>query len=97
VVLCVWAANWYRRTAPERNAGSAIPAGRKWLIAGSIAVVALAGGLVRMALAAASSGFAHSREQVIGDGVVTVMALAWWMLVAYGAVISVRRTSGVHV
>lgn len=98
LTLCAWGIAWYRRTEPRSVTESpALPASRRWFILGCISLVAVLGGLLRSAISIWLWGFANGREETVGLGVVTGIALAWWMLVAYAVVVWVRRPAAVRV
>jgi hypothetical protein len=98
LILCAWVMRWYVRTEPECDPGSpALPPSKRWFIVGCICLGAIAGGLIRSAIAIWLSGFDHDRERTVGVGVVTGIALAWWLLVAYAVLVRVRQPSEVRV
>ena len=98
VVLCVFVTNWYRQTEPHIDRESAgLSASRRWFIVGSICLLAFVGGMVRSAMLIWFQGFDLDREDTVAVGVVTGIALAWWLLVAYAVVVRVRRRSVVRV
>jgi len=90
LILCAWAARWYQITKPGRDDGeTAMPSAQRWLMAGCIAGVASLIAIARTIAAIGSMG----RGMLISEGVVTAIALAWWLLVAYAIVVAVRRPS----
>jgi len=94
LLVAAWVFRWYRTTEPRRTArGTPLAASRRWLVAGSIAILATFGGVLRVAMIRDSHLHSTTWEIAIGDGVVTLISLAWWMLVAYGAFVSLRRSS----
>jgi len=94
LLLAVWVMHWYRNTKPLQCAPeSPLPPSRRWLVAGSIVAVATVGGVVRGAVILSSGSNTAHWEKAIGDGVVTLIALAWWMLVAYAFFASTRGSS----
>jgi hypothetical protein len=68
----------------------------KWLIASSIAGAAIAGGILRVILIRGDVGLDLSGEEQLGEGVITAIALSWWLLVAYAIAVSIRRPSRVE-
>jgi hypothetical protein len=90
LVLCAWVMGWYRRTEPHHDdKWAAIPSARKWLVVTSITSLALFAGIGR------STVFFGGRAGYLvraGDGVVTAIAIGWWLLVAYAIVASARST-----
>lgn len=94
ILLALWVMRWYRTTEPRRGARrSLLPPSRRWLVGGTIGAVAMFGGILRAALILSTGSNTDHWEKAIGDGVVTLIALAWWMLVAYAAFVSTRRPS----
>lgn len=98
LLLCVWFVGWYRAAEPHPDREQpAMPSLRKWLIASSIAGIAIAGGILRGIAVTGDLGLDPTREEQLGEGVITAIALAWWLLVAYAIVASIRRRpSRVH-
>ena len=89
LLLAEWLLRWYRGTEPcGGDRVAPLPAWRRWLIGGSIMGTAAVGGIYRAI--AGFGGPAHNWEKALGDGAVTIIALAWWALVLY-AVASRRR------
>ncbi len=94
LILCVWFVAWYRGAEPHPIREQAeISSLRKWLIASSIAGPAIAGGILRAMTMAGDMGLDPTREEQLGEGVITAIALAWWLLVAYAIAVAVRRPS----
>ncbi len=94
ILLALWVMRWYRNTEPLGGASrSPLPPSRRWWVSGSIAGVAMFGGVLRAAVILSSGTNTDHWEEAMGDGVVTFIALAWWMLVAYAAFVSTRRPS----
>lgn len=92
LVLCAWAVRWYRTTEPRRaDNETGMPAVQRWLIAGCIAGGACLAAIVRTITMTGSRGLIHHLKQALIDGVVTAIAVAWWLLVAYAIVVAVRR------
>jgi Domain of unknown function (DUF4184) len=85
VILLVWFVLWYRRSAPSSQPIAAAPPARtRVAILTAFAIVGSIGALIRATIGSRTpSGRINFREFVI-DGVVTLVALAWWELVAYG-------------
>jgi hypothetical protein len=95
VLLAVWLLLWYRRTAPSGGEAEAtIPVWQRWLVIGCIAAAATLGGVIRGVAVMDLEGLAFYRQAVVADGVVTAIALSWWLLVVYAIVVSRRRTAG---
>ena len=97
LVLCVWFVCWYRAAEPRTDREEpAISALRKWLIVSSIAGAAVTGGILRTMTAGGDTGLDHIGEEQLGEAVITSIAIAWWLLVAYAVVASMRRSSRVE-
>jgi hypothetical protein len=97
LILCVWLAHWYRTARPIPADGfPTLPPARRHLVLAGIAIVACAGGMVRVAMVMADAGRHPSLVLIAGDCAATAIALAWWMLVLY-AVIPARRWSRLKV
>lgn len=97
LLLCAWLVNWYRTAEPRPDLEEpGISSIRKWLILSSISGAAIVGGILRTIMTAADSGLDHLREEQIGEGVITAIGLAWWLLVAYAVVVSMRRSPRVE-
>lgn len=98
LALSAWVMNWYQHTEPQIDRESpGLSASRRWFIVGSICLMAFVGGMVRSAIVFWFQGFALDGEETVGVGVVTGIALAWWLLVAYALVVRLRRPSVVRV
>ena len=88
LVLCAWFASWYRRTEPLHDDNrAAIPLARKWFVVTSITSLALIAGIARSTVLFAGRGGYLVRA---GDGVVTAIAISWWLLVAYAIAAAAR-------
>jgi hypothetical protein len=96
-LLCAWFIRWYRATAPRADREEPpMSSLRKWITGSSIAGAAIVAGTLRTMMAAADPGLDHGREALVGEGVITAIALAWWLLVAYAIVASLRPSSRVQ-
>lgn len=94
LLLFVWAARWYQTTKPRRDSReTALPLRQRWLVGGCIAGIALFAAMARSIAMIGHPAMVHQRERVIGAGVVTAIAVAWWLLVAYAIVVASRRPS----
>jgi hypothetical protein len=89
-VVCTWVVSWYRRTEPHHDdKWAAVPSARKWFVATSITSLALFAGIGR------STVFFGGRAGYLvraSDGVVTAIAIGWWLLVAYAIAATTRST-----
>jgi len=85
--LWAWVVSWYRRTEPHDDQCAAIPSARKWFVLTSIAALAILAGICRSTVLFEGRGGYFVR---LGDGVVTALAIAWWLLVAYAIAASKR-------
>jgi ABC-type multidrug transport system fused ATPase/permease subunit len=85
VILLLWFAWWYRNTKPTDHPIPGAPAAPLRLaIVAVLATIACAGAVINGAIAARGpAGHFNFREFVV-EAVVTITALAWWELVAYG-------------
>jgi hypothetical protein len=82
-VLAIGLVYWYRDSeVSSQDLQGSLPATRKWIIVSILAGIALAGGALRALLGAQNGHFVL--KNFVGEGVVTVIALLWWELVAYG-------------
>ena len=89
LLVCAWFVSWYLRTEPHDDKKYApVPSAQKWFVLTSIASLAVLGGISRSAML--MGGMANYREMVI-DGVITAIAVGWWLLVAY-AIAASRRS-----
>ncbi len=95
LILAAWLVNWYRTTEPLDIAEDApLSPSRKVAILGSIAAIALLGGILRAAAPIALWNYSRSLERILAQSVVTTMAIAWWLIVAYGVTLRKRSNSG---
>ncbi len=91
LALCAWAFLWYRNTVPRHDGEAGMSARRRWLIATLIVSAACIGAIVRAIVMIGSKGLADHPEQVVIDCVVTALAVLWWLLVGYAALVRARR------
>lgn len=84
-ILSLWFVWWYRTTTPSSHTIACAPSvPRRLAILGVLATIACAGAVIRATFAARGpAGHINFREFVV-EAVVTVTAIAWWELVAYG-------------
>jgi hypothetical protein len=84
-ILATWFMHWYRTSEPvTRPLGKSLSPTRKIAIVAVLTILAFVGAI---ALAVAEFGIPTSHalfKQFVGQAVVTVIALGWWLLVAYG-------------
>jgi hypothetical protein len=84
-ILAAWLKHWYRTTEPVAlPLGKSLSPNRKIAIVAALTTLACVGAV---ALAVAEFGIPTSHalvKQFVGQAVVTVIALAWWLLVVYG-------------
>lgn len=92
LLLAAWLVRWYRRTAPApQDQFPRIPAFRRYLVLAYISAVAIAGGIIRGMVVIGVPGLHRKWEHALSDGVTTLIALAWWVLLLYAALFSRRR------
>jgi hypothetical protein len=84
-IVLVWLVWWYRTTKPADHAIAGAPSvSRRFATVAVLATAACAGAAINGTMAARGpAGHFNFREFVV-EAVVTVTALAWWELVAYG-------------
>ncbi len=84
-ILVLWFVWWYRNTKPADHLIAGAPSvSRRIATVGVLAAIACAGAVINGTLAARGpAGHFNFREFVV-EAVVTITALAWWELVAYG-------------
>lgn len=92
-LLLAWLIDWYRSAQPSPRPRSQPPplaAARKLATAATLISIATALSIVRALVGIEGGHFVF--DKFVGDAVVTVIALMWWELVAYG-IFSVRPES----
>jgi uncharacterized protein DUF4184 len=96
LILCAWAAHWYRVTAPIRSddEGEALPVRRRYMVLAGIVAAAALAAIIRAAIVLTDPDYQW--VMVLGDGVATGIAVAWWMLVLY-AIFPARRRARVQI
>jgi hypothetical protein len=93
-VLLIWGVLCYRASEPSGEAiASGVSSVRKITICATVAIVALAGSLVRAFVGVGIPRGNAVQKQFGGLLVVTRIALIWWQLVAYG-ILSARGLVG---
>ena len=90
-ILSVWIVIWYRRSDPSNVVPSTMP--KRMMVIFCGLAIAVAGGALRAWLVTGiPSNFWDARWFIVRFGI-TVMALLWWQLVAYGIFSSVHHAS----
>lgn len=93
VVLLCWVWHWNRTTAPgPQPLSNTFTPGQKGAITAAMLAGSTAGGVVR---ALASMGIPHTRATIptfAGEAVITLGALLWWQLVAWGVLLRTGAT-----
>jgi len=87
-ILWAWVNRWYHSTKPSHEPcdRQLTPRGRAILL-GVIPAVSIILGMMRAIVGASLAARHHSFERVLGDVVVTTIALAWWQLIVCGLLI----------
>jgi len=86
-IVLYWIVDWYRNTPPSRRPlRTIISPAQKTLIVTLMIAISVAGGVLRGLM---RTGFLHKHRMAYavtfaGDAVVTMGALLWWQLVAWG-------------
>lgn len=93
-ILLLWLEQWYRNADPSHQPlCPVIPAAHRWAILLTVAIVAFAGGLARAAIANHRAAYPLSMGRMGDEAICAMIGLAWWQLVLYGVILSVRRSS----
>ena len=83
-ILLAWLVHWYCTSQPSAPLSNQLSSRRKATVITVVTTVALIGGILRaIAGRGALTGHAAFNKFVV-QAVVTVIALTWWQLVAYG-------------
>ncbi|HWG21452.1 MAG TPA: DUF4184 family protein [Terracidiphilus sp.] len=89
VVLALWFMAWYKHAAPApQRLASPFSPGQRFLIFSSMATVALLGAMARGTITL--SGTSHRLSNFAGGFIITFVALCWWQLVVWGALLRLR-------
>lgn len=83
-VVVAWLISWYRSSEPSTHVPGESPSPHERLaIVTAIVMVALGGTIIRVIM---GTGFpvTFQNKKMIGEAIVTAIALVWWDLVAYG-------------
>jgi hypothetical protein len=84
-ILAIWLAYWYRSTAPAAQViGNVIPSRRRVAIVVAMTGIALVGATIRALLGDGLLLHHLPSKWFIAKFVITLIALLWWELVAYG-------------
>ena len=96
LIVGAWVAHWYRVIAPMRgdDEEEAMPARRRYTVLAGIAAGAALAAIIRAAIVFANPDYLW--VMVLGDGAVTGIAVAWWLLVLY-AIFPARRRARVQI
>ncbi len=85
VILVLWFVWWYRDTKPSDQLISGAPSvSRRIATVAVLATVACAGAVINGTIAARGPAGNFNFREFVVEAVVTVTALVWWELVAYG-------------
>ncbi len=97
-IMLIWLLLWYRRseaTAPASGSvARAIPMMKRIAIFLGLLVVACVGVIVRRLLGVERPIVNFASRNFIVEACVTMLALVWWQLVAYGVIEKVRGENG---
>jgi hypothetical protein len=81
-VVAAWLVLWYRSSEPAtRTHGESLSPRQRHAIVAIMTSVALVGTILR---AAVGTSLPVIFKKIIGEAIVTAIALVWWQLVAYG-------------
>jgi hypothetical protein len=89
-VLLIWLVLWYRRNGATAPARGAVSMTKRIAILAVVIVVACVGVIVRRLLGAERPIVNFSSRNFIVEACITILALIWWQLVAYGVIQKVR-------
>ncbi len=81
-MVVVWLLFWYRATPPSTVLTESLPLTRKAIIIALMATITLVGAVVRGIGGTTPGNF--SFRHFVARAVVTVLAVTWWQLLAYG-------------
>jgi hypothetical protein len=85
VIVFCWILDWYRNTAPgPQPLRAPISPGQKTLVATVMIAISIAGGVLRGLMRTGLPNRSGNALPFAGDAVVTMGALLWWQLVAWG-------------
>lgn len=93
-ILAFWLLDWYRKGLVPQGMSAPGLTGRQLLTIALILGIALFGAAIR-AVAGVGPALNHAAvSKFAGEFVVTAIALVWWQLVAYGALIWRNKVTG---
>ena len=83
-VVVAWLTSWYRSSEPSTQVPGESPSPHERLkIVAAIAMVALCGAIIRIIMGTGLP-LTFQNKKMIGEAIVTAIALVWWQLVVYG-------------
>lgn len=89
-VVLIWLVLWYRRNGATVPARGAVPITKRIAILAGLIVVACVGVIVRRSFGVERPIVNFASRNFIVEACITVLALVWWQLVAYGVIQKVR-------
>ena len=95
-ILCIWLVCWYRTTDPSPQAlGNAVSTKRKIALWAAFITGAVGGAAIRVVVVSGIPTYYHfAPKRFAGQFVITMIALIWWELVAYGVFSSKAAADG---
>jgi Domain of unknown function (DUF4184) len=92
-VVGVWLALWYRSSVPTTQVPAEAPSARQRFVIVAVILLVAAGGAILRVVAGTGFPVTLHNKKVIGEAVVTAIALVWWQLVGLWRY-QARRVSG---
>jgi hypothetical protein len=92
-ILLVWVLHWYRNTEPSGDLVRLPSRKERIAVVLVMAGVALMGGIARAVMGTGSTEH-FSSAKFVGEVIVTAIALAWWQVAVYGAIVTSKTRSG---
>ena len=93
-ILLVWLARWYQRTEPcHRDFRPSLSSRQKLSLIALISSIATLGAVARSVVIAGAPMDSLALKRFAGQAIVSVIALAWWELVALGLLYSIRQST----